>query len=108
MFFGVVAGEFLLFQGIHLAYPPAYQTWNSWIQYGGQKGLSQQFSKCSYYIKLGVNSIIWEVEMSYELLEQRIKALPVNYYQELVDFLEFLTEKVAREYKKEEDYSLQK
>ena len=46
--------------------------------------------------------------MSYELLEQQIKALPVNYYQELVDFLEFLTEKVAREYKKEEDYSLQK
>ncbi len=46
--------------------------------------------------------------MSYEVLEQQIKALPVNYYQELVDFLEFLTEKVAREGGNSENTSLKK
>ena len=35
--------------------------------------------------------------MPYDILEKQIKALPENYFKELVDFLEFLTQKATKE-----------
>ncbi|WP_428771497.1 hypothetical protein V1L52_05695 [Treponema sp. HNW] len=46
--------------------------------------------------------------MSYELLEQRIKALPYYYYQELVNYLDYLTEKAAKHKTVSEEDALKK
>lgn len=46
--------------------------------------------------------------MSYDILEKQIKALPPNYYSELVDYLEFLTEKAEKEKAANGQVSLQK
>ena len=40
--------------------------------------------------------------MPYEVLEKKIKALPQNYYNELIDFLEYLTQKVSKENNQED------
>ena len=45
--------------------------------------------------------------MPYDILEQRIKALPENYYNELIDFLEYLTQKANKAQNETKD-SLQK
>ncbi|UTC67645.1 hypothetical protein E4O04_10960 [Treponema sp. OMZ 799] len=46
--------------------------------------------------------------MSYEILEKRIKALPQYYYQELVNYLDYLTEKVAKNKALSEEDTLNK
>lgn len=40
--------------------------------------------------------------MPYEVLEKKIKALPQNYYNELIDYLEYLTQKVSKENNQED------
>lgn len=35
--------------------------------------------------------------MPYDILEKQIKALPESYFKELMDFLEFLTQKASKE-----------
>ena len=42
---------------------------------------------------------LWEVTMPYDVLEAQIKSLPEVYYNELVDYLEFLIQKADKEKK---------
>ena len=46
--------------------------------------------------------------MPYEVLEKKIESLPAAYYNELVDYLEFLLTKANRESAPTEEESLKK
>lgn len=46
--------------------------------------------------------------MPYEILEKQIKSLPAEYYNELVDYLEYLLSKAEKKPALTEDESLQK
>ena len=49
-----------------------------------------------------------EVSMPYDVLESQIKSLPEVYYNELVDYLEFLLQKADKEKKSLETFKMVK
>ncbi|MCI5829131.1 MAG: DUF2281 domain-containing protein [Treponema sp.] len=49
-----------------------------------------------------------EVFMPYDVLEKQIKSLPPSYYNELVDYLEFLVSKAKKNAPLTEEESLKK
>lgn len=46
--------------------------------------------------------------MPYEILEKQIKALPARYYDSLVDYVNFLTEKAHESEEKKEEEALER
>lgn len=46
--------------------------------------------------------------MSYEVLEKQIKALPKNYYEELIDYVNYLSQKATKQNDISEEQSMEK